>query len=157
MGVGSVRRGRRASRRAGDQFWVNPASMDPVVETFRGLGIDVALPNYATESRLDVVCRAAEPVIKVEVAEGGVEIIPPQQTDDPPAKPDAFRIPGRSRQDPRRFGDLVGLFLPFLSGIGRVGLLLGRLALAALGESRAETADNEKGRKQGGAAMTQDG
>jgi hypothetical protein len=149
-------------RRLGGGCWcggerrIEPADMDAAVQTVLGLGIDMALAHNATESCLDMRAWAAKSVVKVEMAEGGVEVVPPQQADDAAAQPDAFRIAGRPGQGPRGFCDLIGLFLPFLGSIGRRRLLLRRFAFAALGESRAEAADEEKGRKQSGAAMTQD-
>ena len=38
---------------------------------------------------------AAEAIIEIEMAEGGVEIVAPHQHDDAPTEPDAFRISGR--------------------------------------------------------------
>ena len=81
--------------------------MHPAIQAFRGLGVDMALPHQAAESGLDMRARAAEPVVKVEVAEGGIEIVAPQQADHPAAEPDAFRVAGRPGEQARRFGDLV--------------------------------------------------
>ena len=71
--------------------------------------------------------RAAEAVVKIDVAAGGVDVVAPQEARDPPAGPDAFRRPCRARQLRRR------LFV-FLDGLGRfllLGLsLLGRLLIA---------------------------
>ena len=84
----------------------------------RGLGVDVALAHQAAESGLDMGARAAKPVVKVEMAEGGVEVVPPEQADHPAAEPDAFRVAGRAGQQARGFGDLVDLLLAFLGGFG---------------------------------------
>ena len=46
----------------------------------------------ATERRLDMAGRTAETVVKIEMPEGGVEIVAPHQPDHPPAEPDAFRV-----------------------------------------------------------------
>ena len=92
--------------------------MDPAVKGFRRLGVDIALPHQAAEGGLDMGARAAEAVVKVEVAEGGVEVVAPQQADHPAAEPDAFRIAGRAGQDTRGLGDFVDLFLGFLGGVG---------------------------------------
>ncbi len=71
------------------------------------LGIDMALPDQAAESGLDMRARAAETVVEVEVAEGGVEVVAPQQADHAAAEPDAFRVAGRPVEQARRLGDLV--------------------------------------------------
>src|SRR5262245_44214695 len=115
------RRRRRALRlRAG----VDPAAVHPAVEV-GGLRIDVSLPHDAAEGRLDVAGRAAEPVVQVEMAEGGIEIVAPEQADHPPAEPDAFRAAGRTAQELLR----LGKFVDFLWGIFAVGggRLLSRL------------------------------
>ena len=82
---------------------------------------------------------AAEAVVEIEVAEGGVEVVPPHQADHAPAEPDAFRIAGRAVDRLRGLDEFVGLALVVLGGVGRRA---GRLRLflrgrgAALGESR---------------------
>ena len=76
--------------------------------------------------------RAAEPVIKIQVAEGRIEIIAPEQVNHTAAKPDAFGITGRAGQCPRCLRDLVDLFLGFLGCVGGRFLRLGRLAVTAL-------------------------
>jgi hypothetical protein len=55
--------------------------MNPAIQGFLGLGIDVSLPDQAAESGLDMSTWTTETVIKVEMAEGGVEIVAPQQAD----------------------------------------------------------------------------
>ena len=68
-------------------------------------GIDMALPHHAAERGLDVRARAAEPVVEVEMAEGGVHVVAPQQPHHPAAEPDAFGVAGRAadqRAPPRR-------------------------------------------------------
>ena len=54
---------------------------------------------------------AAEPVVEIEVAEGGIEIVEPHQADDAPAEPDAFGIAGRTVDGLGRLGEFVGLAL----------------------------------------------
>src|SRR5665647_3315955 len=133
------RRGRRrgGSRRLGwRKAGVKPTGMDPAVQRFLGLGIDVSLPDQAAESGLDMGARAAETIVKIEMAEGGVEVVPPQQADHAAAEPDAFRVAGGAGQQPGRFGDLIDLLLAFLGSIGGRLLRLRRLAVAALGERR---------------------
>jgi len=49
------------------------------IQTFGGFRVDVALSHDASERFLNVRGRAIEAIIKVEVAERGVEIIAPQQ------------------------------------------------------------------------------
>ena len=58
--------------------------MDPPVQAVGRLRIHgVSVQNEAPEGRLDVGARAAEPVVKVEVPEGGVEIVAPSEAQDP--------------------------------------------------------------------------
>jgi hypothetical protein len=67
--------------------------MDPRiggVERLLVLLVDTALPHHATEADLYVLAGTAEPVIEVEVAERGVEIVARHQADRPFAEPDAF-------------------------------------------------------------------
>ena len=109
--------------------------MDPTVKCLLGLGIDVSLPDETAEGGLDVGARAAEPIVKVEMAKRGVEIVAPEQRDHTTAEPNAFRVAGRASQKPRRLGNFVDLFLTFLGRVGGRLLRFGRLAVAsALGE-----------------------
>ena len=117
--------------------------MDPAVKGFLGLGIDIALPHQAAESGLDMGARAAKAVVKVEMAEGGVEIVAPEQADHAAAEPDAFRIAGRAGQEPRRLGDFVDLFLAFLGGVGGRLLRFGRFAVTAALREGGWTAEAE--------------
>jgi hypothetical protein len=112
--------------------------MHPGVEALGYFGIDIgALADDAAEGRLDMGPRAAKPVVKVEVAEGGVHVVAPHQSDHPAAEPDAFRVAGRPVYQPSSLGELVDLALGILGGIGRLGggWLVAALAVAALGES----------------------
>ena len=83
---------------------------------------------------------AAETVIEVEVAEGGIEVVAPHQADHAAAEPDAFGIAGRAVDGLRGLGEFVGLALVFLGGVGVGGgvlaLVLG-MGVAALGEGAA--------------------
>jgi len=110
--------------------------MNPPAQGFGSLGIDVSLPDHAAEGRLDVAARTAEPIVQVEMAEGGVEIVAPEQAHDPPTQPNAFRKGGGTAQKPGGFGKLVGLPLPVL---GVAGLLAtprtGMAALVLLGRA----------------------
>ena len=126
--------------------------MHPGIEAFGRFRIDIALADDAAERRLDVRAGAAEAVVKVEMAESGVEVVPPQQADHPPAEPDAFRIAGRAGDRAAGLGELVDLALGFLGGVGRLGRggLVAVLGVAALGEGVA-------GSKQQAHAAEQDG
>jgi hypothetical protein len=105
--------------------------MHPGIETLGRFRVDIiALANDASESGLNVRARAAEPVVKVKVAEGGVHVVPPHQPNHPPAKPDTLRITGRAVHRPAGFGKLVDLALGFL---GRVGWLGGPRLVAGFG------------------------
>ena len=106
--------------------------MHPPVQALGGLGIDVSLPDQAAEGRLDVAGRAAEPVVEVEMAEGGVEIVAPQQAHHPPAEPDAFRIGGGTAQELGGLGELVDLLLAVL-GVARLLALSAGFWIGALG------------------------
>src|SRR4051794_15729212 len=120
--------------RAGRQGRVDPARMYTSVQTLLRLGVDIPLADQAAESRLDMATRAGEAVVQVEMAEGGVEIVAPEQADHPAAEPDAFRIAGRAGNEARGLGDLVELLLAVLAVLGGVGRRLGfrRLTVAAL-------------------------
>src|SRR6202035_2951334 len=91
--------------------------------------VNTALPHHTTEADLDVFARTAEPVIKVKMTEGGVEIVAPHEAHCPLAEPHAFG-PGRgSRHCPARLGNLVtpGRLLGSirLTGLGRLVPVLG--------------------------------
>jgi hypothetical protein len=51
--------------------------VDAAAEAFGRLRVDIALTDQAAERRLDMPAGAAEPVIEVEVAKSGIEIVPP--------------------------------------------------------------------------------
>jgi hypothetical protein len=98
--------------------------MDPGVQALIVLRIDIGtLADQATEGRLDVRTRTTEPVVKVEVPEGGVHIVPPKQSDDIAAEPDAFGVPGRP-------ADLAGCFGKLIDP--SLGIRVRRLALSRL-------------------------
>ena len=102
--------------------------------------------TQAPERRLNVAAGAAEPVVKIEMAEGGVEIVAPHQHHHAAAEPDAFRISGRAIDGLRRLDEFVGLALAVFGRIGRggracrggFGLILGT-KVAALGDSAPDT------------------
>ena len=81
--------------------------MNTSAEGFRRLGIDVAMTHDATKSGLDMPARAAETVVKVEVPESGVEVIPPEEPYYPAAEPYAFGVGGRAAEHLGDFGYFV--------------------------------------------------
>lgn len=95
------------------------------------------MADYAAERRLDVGAWTAEAVVQVQVAEGCIHVVPPQQSDHPAAKPDALGIAGWPVQQARRLGELVN---PALRLFGRFGLawrlLVAGLAVPALCQGR---------------------
>jgi len=107
------------------------------------------MQDEASKRRLDMRGRTAEPVVEIEMAEGSVEIVPPEQADDPAAEPDAFRIAGRPLKRVLRFGelvDLLGLFGRLLSS--RRSFVSG-LGIVALGESgRSKSAGRDRQNKE---------
>jgi len=129
-------------RRRWLQRRVKPAGMYPPVKCLLGLGVDISLPDEATEGGLDVGAWAAETIVKVEMAEGRVEIVAPEQGDNATAQPDAFRVARGTGQEPGRLGDFVDLFLAFLGSVSSWLLRFGRLAVSATlreGERTIET------------------
>ena len=105
---------------------------------------------------------AAEAVVEVEMAEGGIEVIPPHQPHHAPAEPDAFGVAGRAADDLGCFGEFVGAALVLGGILGGVGGLGGCLALvrggrAALGGGGTDTDQHDKGGDgQGGGELPQD-
>src|SRR6185312_7723767 len=95
--------------------------------------IDVSLPDKAAESGLNMRAWAAETIVKIEMPEGGVEVVAPEQANHAAAEPDAFRIARRAGQNAGRLGDLIDLFLTFLDRVGSRFLRFGRFTIAALG------------------------
>ena len=90
--------------------------MDPAVQRFGDLVVDLAAePDQTAERRLDVAAGAAETIVKIEVAEGGVEVVAPHQADHAAAKPDAFRIAGGAVDRLGRFDEFVRLALALSS------------------------------------------
>src|SRR5207249_13157 len=91
--------------------------VDARVQALGRLGIDVSLPHDASKRCLDVPGRTAKPIIEIEMPEGGVEVVAPQQVDYPPTEPDAFRVAGRTGEHARGFGELVNLLFLVLGGV----------------------------------------
>jgi len=76
--------------------WIDPARLDPPIQAVGGLWSDAAgVQNEATERRLDMAGWTAEAVIEIEMAEGGLEVVAPEQAHHPTAEPDAL---GRVRR-----------------------------------------------------------
>lgn len=110
--------------------------MDPPTEGLLGFRIDVSLPDQAAEGGLNMGAWAAKAIVKVEVAEGRIQVIPPQQAHHAATEPDAFRIAGWAAKDAGGLGNFIDLFLAFLGVFcGRL-LRLGWLAIAALRKGR---------------------
>jgi len=115
---------------------VEPAVMDAAEQGIGGFRIDVSLADDAAKGSLDVAGRAAEAIIKVEMTEGGIEIVSPKKAHRAPAKPQAFGIGGGAAEKLLGFGKFVDL-LGRLLGIGRRRwLLLGGLLFGILRQSR---------------------
>ena len=91
---------------------------------------------------------ATEPVVKVEVAKGGIEVINPHQPNHAAAKPDTFGVAGWAIDDLGGFGELRGLALVFLGSVVGGGGILAALVLgmivAALGEGASTPQENNK-------------
>ena len=137
---------------------IDPAGVDAAREGLRDLGVDLpAEAGQAAEGRLDVAARAAEAVVEIEMAEGGVEVVAPHQANHAAAEPDAFRVAGRAIDGLRGLDEFVGLALVVLGArIGRIGggwlaLVLGA-EVAALGESAADTESGGQARERRGGA-----
>jgi len=80
------------------------------------------MQDDAPDRRLDMGARAAEPVVEIEIAEGGVDVIIPKAVNRFAAEPDAFRITGRTADLALGFRILVDI-----GAVGvRGGLLIGR-------------------------------
>src|SRR5262249_10891923 len=89
--------GRRALRLA---VRVHPAAVTRTIESAGCFRIDISWAHKTAKSRLDMAGRAAEPIVKVEVAKSRIEIIAPEQAHDPPTQPQTFRVGRRSAQKP---------------------------------------------------------
>ncbi len=89
------------------------------------------MENQAAEARLNMARRAAESIVKIEMAESGFNIVPPEQAHDSAAQPDAFGIAGRTGEHALGFG----IFVEFVQLVlARRGGLIGWLAIGALGK-----------------------
>src|SRR4030081_226045 len=108
--------------------------MHPVGNFIGGLLVRAPLPDDAAERRLNMARRAAEPVVEVEMAERGIEIIAPEQAYHTTAEPEAFGIGGGAPQQLLGLGKFIELLLRILGIAGRS--LVRRLLLGALGVGR---------------------
>ncbi|MEA2899013.1 MAG: hypothetical protein QOJ84_4628 [Bradyrhizobium sp.] len=135
--------------------------MNTSTQAFWCFGVDGAKAHEAPERRLNVAAGAAKPVIQIEVAERGVEIVAPHQNHHAAAEPDAFRVSGRAIDGLRRLDEFIGLALAVFGRISRSSRTcrgwLARLILgakvAALGEGASET---DQQRESGCGNATQD-
>src|SRR5580693_7030121 len=88
--------------------------------------------------------RAAESIVKIEMAERRLDIVSPEQADDAPAEPDALGIAGCAGNHALRFRVFVDLVQLVLA---RRGGLVRRFAIRSLGKGwRGQT--EQRGRKQ---------
>jgi hypothetical protein len=70
--------------------------VNPLVQRIWSCTIDVPLPDNAAEGQLDVAGGTAEPLVKVKMTEGGIEIVVPQEADHTGSKPKTFGVCGRT-------------------------------------------------------------
>ena len=118
---------------------IDPADVNVIAQAVGNLVVDlVGESRQAAKGRLDVSARAAESVVEIEVTEGGVEIVDPDELHHAAAEPDAFRVAGGTVDRALGFDELVDLVLAFLGGLGLAGggffaLLFLGLLVAALG------------------------
>ena len=135
--------------------------MNAAVERISHLGIDLAAePGQAAERGLDMAAGAAEPVVEIEMAERGIEIVQPHQAHHAAAEPDAFGITGRAVDGLRGLDEFVGLALIVLGGIGGRSRISRGLAVLVLGVGVAalggSTAQPDQEGKTGDSEVTQD-
>ena len=100
---------------------------------------------------------AAEPVVEVEVPEGGVEVVAPHQAHYAATEPDTFGVTGRAIDRLLGLNEFVGLALIFLGAVdgcggGGFALFLGG-GVATLGKCRRGA---EQQRERGNGEVTQD-
>jgi len=106
--------------------------------------VDVALAYDATEADLNVLARAAKPIVQFEVTERGIEIVFPHQADRTLTKPDAFAPASWARHGVDRFGHVVSATRSILGSVALA--VLGRFLVRILGaeRSRRECCRTEK-------------
>ena len=117
------------------------------------------MQDQAAKRRLNMSARAAEAVVKIEMAKGSIEVVPPQQADDAAAEPHAFGIARPARQFVLRFGEFVDL-LRLLGGL--LARPAFRPAFGVLGEGRRQCRAQDGARTNSAAhgpraAITNDG
>jgi hypothetical protein len=133
--------------------------LDAVAQALGHLVVDLsAKTGQATKSGLHMSAGTAEPVVKIEVAKSGIEVIDPHQPNHAATKPDTFGVASRAIDGLGGLRKLVGLALVVLCRVGRIWgpglarLILG-MGIAALGEGVSET---EQKHKPGNREMAQD-
>ena len=130
--------------------------MDPAAQAIGHLGIDRSEAYQTTKSCLDMAARATKPVVKIEMAERGVEVVAPHQNHYPAAEPNAFGVSSRAVNGLCRFHEFVGFALIVLGGIGggicRFGRLILGAKVAALGD---RTSDPDQKCKPGDGEVAQ--
>jgi hypothetical protein len=92
--------------------------MDAAAQAIGHLRIDGSEAHQTAKSRLDMAARAPKPVVKIKVAECGVEVVAPHQNHHPAAEPNAFGVSGGAVNGLSRFHEFVGFALIVLGGIG---------------------------------------
>ena len=61
-----------------------------------GFRINRLVQNDASDCSLDVRARTAEPIIKIYVSEGGIDVVAPKPVNRLAADPNTFRVAGRA-------------------------------------------------------------
>ena len=113
-------------RRLGLGARIDPAGVNPVIQALLYLVVDLCTKSGQTAERgLDMAARAAEPIVEIKMAKGGVEVVAPHQANHASAEPNAFGVTRRTVDRLRRLGEFIRPALAVLGGIGRV---CGRLA-----------------------------
>jgi len=107
-----------------------------------------------------VATRATEPVVEIEMAKRGIEVVAVHQDHHPAPKPNAFGVAGRAVDGLRRLDKFIGFARIVLGhvrrrdriGCRRLAGLIGGLEVAAMGES---ASDPEREDKPGNGEVTQ--
>ncbi len=97
---------------------------------------------------------AAEPVVEIEMAERGIEVVAPHQADDPAAEPDAFGVAARAVDGLGRLDEFVGLALVFLGSVGGIGGRLLGLILGIRSSALGQRAGRSDQQRQAGSGKT---
>ncbi|MBS0528803.1 MAG: hypothetical protein JSS22_05365 [Proteobacteria bacterium] len=93
--------------------------MDASTQDIGCLGIDRSKPDQAAKGCLHVTARAAKPIVQIEMAKGGVQVIAPHQDNHATAEPDAFRVSSGTVDGVLSFNEFVGFALAVLGGVSR--------------------------------------